>query len=121
MEVDIIVVIGIITVVLFLIGHVSKIIRSGATHKTLRSAIEKDQPLTPELIDQLERAPDRGSIDERIGFVLVAIALALFAAGLINAGENNGRQLATLAMFPLLVGGALLLRLRLAARHQVEP
>jgi len=119
MAVDIIISVGIAAVLLFAISHGSRIIRSGAAHKTLRKAIEQGQPLTPEMIERFEtkRAPDPGAADQRIGFVLVAIGLALFGAALLNPGE----ELATIALFPLLVGGALLLRLWLASRRQVEP
>jgi len=122
MAVDIIISVGIAAVLLFAVSQGSRIIRSGAAHKTLRKAIEQGQPLTPDMIKRFEtkRAPDTGAADQRIGFVLVAIALALFGAALLNPGDSS-RDLATIALFPLLVGGALLLRLRLASRRQVEP
>ena len=120
MEVDIIITIAIAVLLIFTIGQVARTIRSGATHKTLRKAIEQGQPLTPELIDRLERAPEPTAADQRIGFVLVALSLAMFATALINRGDNNWVQLSTIALFPLFVGGALLLRLRLAARSRDE-
>jgi hypothetical protein len=123
MEVDIIVSIGLAAVALFLIAQVSRVLRSRALHATLRKAVEAGQPLTPELIENFDRAPEPGAADQRIGFVLVALALALFAAAAIDGGSGSDsfRELSALAMFPLFVGAALLLRLKLAAKSQVEP
>lgn len=116
MEVDIIVAIGIAAVLLFLIAQVSRIVRSNGMHKTLRKAIEQGQPLDPALIDRFDKAAEPGAIDQRIGFVLVAAALALLAAGLIQGDVEKIRNMATAAMFPLFVGSAILIRLRLARR-----
>ena len=121
MEVDIIIAIGIAVVVLFFIAQLSRIIRTNVMHRTLRKGIEMGHPLNPDIVDQLERAPEPGTADQRIGFVLVAIALALFLAAAMNPGQDNWRQLVTVGLFPLLVGAALLLRLRLAARDRAEP
>lgn len=122
MEVDIIFAIGLAAVTLFLIAQVARIIRCNAMHRTLRKAIEHGQPLAPELIEQLDRAPAPGVSDQRVAFVLIALALALFAAGAIAGGadSDNFKALAAIALFPLFVGIALLLRLRLAARRGGE-
>ena len=116
MEVDIIVSLAIAAVVLFCIAQGSRIIRSAAMHKTLRSAIERDQPLDADLIDRFDKVAEPGAIDQRIGFVLVAAALALLAAGLIQGDVEKLRNMATAAMFPLFVGAALLVRLWLVRR-----
>ena len=120
MEVDIVFRISIAAVVLFFIAQVSRVIRSALLHKTCRRAIEKGQDLSPELIEQFDRAPRPGVADQRIGFVLIALALALVAAAAIAASPGDFRDMTAIAMFPLLVGAALLLRLRLAARHGTE-
>ena len=118
MEVDIVYGLAIAAVALFVIAQISRIIRSAAMHKTLRLGIEKGQTLDPELVERLERAPDPGSVDQRIGFVLIALGLALIAAGIIGPGYTRG--IIALSMFPLFVGGALLLRLRFAARNKAD-
>ena len=120
MEVDIIVTIGIAAVILFTIAQLSRIVRSGAMHKTLRKAIEQGQQLDPELIERLDRSPRPGVADQRMGLVLVAIALALFLAAGMNPGQDNWRQLLTVGLFPLLVGAALLIRPWLARRFGGE-
>ena len=120
MEVDIIVAIGLAVVALFFIAQVSRVMRNRALHATLRKSVESGQPLTPELVENLDRAPEPRAADQRIGFVLIALGLALIAAGAIN-GSNDLRDLAAVSMFPLFVGAALLLRLRLSITRQVEP
>ena len=120
MEVDIIVAIGLAVVALFLIGQVSRVMRNRALHATLRKSVETGQPLTPELVENLDRAPEPGAADQRIGFVLIALGLAALVAAAIS-GSNDLRDIAAVSMFPLFVGAALLLRLRLANARQVEP
>ena len=120
MEVDIIITIGIVAVVLFAIMQVSRIIRLGAMHKTLRKGIEQGQPLDTDVIERLDKAPEPGAIDQRIGFVLVAAALALLTAGAIQGDVEKFRNMATAGIFPLFVGAALLLRLWLVQRREID-
>ena len=119
MEVYIIVAIGSVVVALFLIAQVSRIVRTRALHATLRKSVESGQPLTPELVDKLDRAPEPGAADQRIGFVLIALGLGVIVAGAIN-GSDELRDLAAVSILPLFVGAALLLRLRLSNARKVE-
>lgn len=120
MEVYIVVAIGSAVVALFLIAQVSRVMRNRAFHATLRKSVESGQPLTPELVEKLDRAPEPGAVDQRIGFVLIALGLALIVAAAI-AGSDDLRDLAALSTLPLFVGAALLLRLRLSNTRRVEP
>lgn len=120
MEVDLIISIALAVVALFLIAQVSRVLRNRALHATLRKTVEAGQRLTPELVENLDRAPEPGSADQRIGFVLIALGLAVIVASAIS-GSNDFRDLAALSTFPLFVGAALLLRLRLSKTRQVEP
>lgn len=120
MDQDFIFVIGIAAVILFAIAQVARTIRTGAMHKTLRKAIEQGEKLDPALIERLDQSPKPGASDSRIGLVMVAIALALFLAAMMNPGQDNWRQLVTIALFPLLVGAALLIRPFLSARFRGE-
>ena len=120
MEVDIIVTISIAFGLIFTIGQIARIVRIQTLHRTLRKAIEQGQPLTAEVVEGMERAPEPGSTDQRIGFVLIAVALALFVAGALNPGEDNFRSMSSIAVFPLFVGAALLLRLKMASSQGRE-
>lgn len=120
MEVYIIVAIGLAVVALFLIAQVSRVMRNRVLHATLRKSVEAGQPLTPELLEKLDGAPEPRAADQRMGFVLIALGLALIVAGAIN-GSDDLRDLVAVSMFPLFVGAALLLRLRLLNARQVKP
>ena len=120
MEVDIVIGVALAAVALFLIAQVSRVMRSRALHATLRKALEAGQPLTPELVENLDKAPEPGTADQRIGFVLIALGLAVIAAAIIS-GSNDLRDLVAVSTFPLLVGTALLLRLRFASNRRVDP
>lgn len=119
MEVDIIVAIGLAVVALFLIAQVSRVLRTRALHATLRKSVESGYQLTPELVANLDRAPEPGTADQRLGFVLIALGLAVIVATAIS-GSNDFRELAALSTFPIFVGVALLLRLRLSNTSRVD-
>ena len=71
--------------------------------------MSRDSNLTPELLDRIdEEKPASGNGDDRIGVVLVAIGLAVLGYGLITGDPDDIRNMAGIALFPLLVGGALL-------------
>jgi hypothetical protein len=120
MEVDIIITIGIVAVLLFVIAQGSRIIRTVAMHRTLRKGIEQGQALSTDLVERLDKAPEPGAIDQRLGFVLVAAAFALITAGAIQGDAEKFRNMATAGIFPLFVGAALLLRLWLVRRRGIE-
>jgi Domain of unknown function (DUF6249) len=120
MEVYIVVAIGVAVIVLFIVAQVARVVRNRVLHATLRKLIESGQPLTPDIVEKLDRAPEPRTVDQRMGFVLIALALAVVAAGALN-GSDDLRDLAAVAMFPLFVGAALLLRLRLSKTRRVEP
>ena len=64
-----------------------------ALQATLRAAIEKGQPLPPEVIDAISRdarpAPSSGR-DLRMGIVLLCIAAAFASTGLVSSYYSDG-------------------------------
>lgn len=81
--------------------------------ETIRTAIEKGQGLSTELIENLVNPPVSPQRDLRRGVigVLAAIGFALFA--LILGEEDAVRPLLGIAMFPLSIGAGFLLMHRL--------
>ena len=77
--------------------------------ETIRTAIEKGQGLSPELIENLVNPPVSPQRDLRRGVIsmLVAVAIALFAL-FLNEGDALG-PLMGIAMFPLSIGAGFLL------------
>lgn len=120
MEVEIIYGLVVAAVALFFIAQVPRVFRTRAIHATLRKSIESGQPLTPELIDKFDRAPNPGVADQRIGFVLIALGIGVIVASAI-VDANDFRDLAALSTLPIFVGAALLLRVRLSNSRRADP
>lgn len=79
------------------------------TQVTIRTAIEKGQELSPDMIQNLANPPISPKRDLRRGVinVVLAIGIALFA---VILGEDDAiRPLLGIAMFPLSLGIAFLL------------
>ncbi len=117
MEADIAGFITIGAVVAFVSAQLLRTLRMHMTHKTLREAVKKGTSVAPELLMDAERSPEAGSNDLRNGMVLIALALAIAGFGLIQGSTDAIKATAGASLFPLFVGMALLLRLRLVARR----
>ena len=121
MEVDIIISLAIAAVVLTIIVQFARIRRSSQLHKTLRQAISAGQPVTAELVEQLDKPARPGDFDQRAGYILIALAIAAIVASAISGPtQDSFREITSLAIVPLFVGLALLLRLRLNKRTDAE-
>lgn len=101
----------------FLLGfiYLLRLIQAWILHRTLREAIKRDSAQTGMLIDRIGRTDSRepraaNGTDDRTGLVLIALGIALAGFSLIS-GEPDLLQYGTgAALFPILVGAALLLR-----------
>lgn len=118
MEADIagFIMVGLVT--MFVAGQIFKTLRVYAAQKTMREAILRGTPVTPEMLIEAERTAEPGTNDMRNGMVLIALALAIAGFGLLQGSTDAVRGTFGIALFPLFVGIALLLRLKLAARSQ---
>ena len=78
---------------------------------TIRSAIDKGQDLSPEIIDRLGHPKASKHRDLRLSLLWIAIALATGVFGaMIPEPEGNAQQVfAGIASFPLFIGIAYLL------------
>ena len=95
-----------ITAILF-ISLLVRLLRTMMLHRTIREAIIRDSPITPELLDKIEgRTPAAGG-DDRIGLVLIALGAAQICFALIQEHAGATRDLIGIALFPLFVGGVL--------------
>lgn len=108
MEADIIITVALVTGVVLVFNHVSRLLRARMTHKTIREAISRDNANIGPLLDKIEEPQTAGSGDDRNGLVLIALAAAIFCFGLINGDPDNIRALSGIALFPTFVGAALL-------------
>ena len=75
---------------------------------TVRSAIDRGQDLSPELLERLSESLRPKNIDLRRGTISVALALSFASAALILGEEEAIEPLFAVAAFPFLVGLAYL-------------
>ena len=97
--------------------HVGRLIRASIQHKTIREALSRDSSAVPALLAGIEEQQPSGHNDDRMAFVLLALALALFLFGLIQGDPDDLRNMGGAALFPGLVGVALLIRHHLVRRR----
>lgn len=117
MEADIIIALAIMATAMFALFQVARMIRTFAVQRTVREALLRGSTLTPELLAGLDEPVQRRSTgDDRIGIVLIAIALAMIGFGVLMNSQDNLRAMTGIALFPLFVGIALLGRFWLARR-----
>ena len=111
--------IGIIGVALCMLTafvYFLKLVQAWLLHRTLRKAIDRDSSIVGELVDKIDRSdwadPGRQRLgsDDRNGLVLVAIGLAAFGFSVVVNDPEWLRYGIGAALFPLLVGMALLAR-----------
>jgi hypothetical protein len=112
MEADIagFITIGLVTA--FVAGQLLKTLRTFAAQRTVREAISRGITITPVMLVEAEKSAEPGANDLRNGMVLIALALAIAGFGLIEGGSSI-KETMGIALFPLFVGIALLLRLRI--------
>ena len=97
--------------------HVGRLIRARIQHRTIREALSRDSAAVPALLAGIEAPQSAGHNDERMAFILLALALALFLFGVIQGDTDDLRNMGGAALFPGLVGIALLIRHHLAAKR----
>lgn len=117
MEADIAIAVSIAVVACFLGAQLLRTIRTFAVQKTIREAVSRGTPVSPDLFADAERSTPPGANDLRIGMVLIAIALAIAGFGMLQGTTEAVRGTAGIALFPLFVGIALLLRLKITRPH----
>jgi hypothetical protein len=111
----------------FLLGFIYflRLIQAWMLHRSLRDAIKRDSAHVGLLVDRIGRGDlggprVDGGTDDRTGLVLVAIGIAIAGFSLIANQQDWLRLGLGAALFPTLVGAALLLRHYLL-RRAAEP
>ncbi|HEX8512477.1 MAG TPA: hypothetical protein VF688_05160 [Allosphingosinicella sp.] len=106
----------------FLLGFIFilRLIQAWMVHKTLREAIGKDSAHVGGLVDRIGRYDSggarAGSGDDRTGLILLALGAATAGFSLIAGEVEWLRYGLGAALFPALVGAALLIRYRMQSR-----
>jgi hypothetical protein len=97
--------------------HILRLIGTAILHKTVRKAVDRDPVRAESLLSELGR-PREQSGDDRLSTILVAIGIAMVAASLVIGDPSWMHYGIAAALFPLLVGTALWLRIFLLARSR---
>ena len=74
--------------------------------KVLQAMTERGETISPATIYALGIRPRSSTADLRTGIILISLALAFFALGVIIGEEDAIRGLSGIAMFPLIIGAA---------------
>ena len=79
-------------------------------HKTVRRVVDRDPVAAERLIGELDAPPEKAG-DDRLGLILVAFGVAMIGASIFvgHRGDWTDYGIAG-ALFPLIVGAALLVR-----------
>jgi hypothetical protein len=96
--------------------NVLRLIASAMLHRTIRRALDKDPSRAAPLIERLAASGPRNGDDGRLSTILVAIGIAMIAASLVIGDPSWMHEGIAAALFPLVVGTALWLRLYLVER-----
>lgn len=116
MEFDVLIFAILTTGAVLIVGHLTRLMKTAMLHRTIRKAISNDMESWTALLDDMVERPVP-SRDDRTGVVLLALAIATGLFGFINGDQEHARSMMAIAMFPALVGAALLARFFLMRRN----
>lgn len=119
-------IVGVAVGLFFLLGfiHLVRLVQAWMLHRTLRAAIKQDSEQAGILIDRIGQgglgSKAEAGPDDRTGLVLIAVGVALAGFSMIAGDPEWLRYGLGAALFPGLVGAALLIR-HYALRRTAEP
>jgi hypothetical protein len=107
---EMIVMIAIVAALALVTIQLFRLAATAIRHKTVRRVIERDPSAAEAVIAEL-RMPETPGGDDRLGLILLALGIATLCAS-FTAGDTGGwtDYGVGAAMFPLIVGAALMLR-----------
>ena len=103
--------------VVFILAYVAKVRHNTRTEmqQTIRTALEKGQELSPEVIEQLS-GPKKGKAHNlKVALIWIAVALGFAALGLVVPDDEANRVMVGVAATPFFVGLAYLVIWRFAS------
>lgn len=99
--------------------HVLRLLGTLAVHRTLRKAIEVDPGSAGPLLETLE-TPREQKGDDRLSILLIAFGIAMVAASLVIGDPTWMHYGVAAALFPLIMGSALGLRVYILNRNRAR-
>ena len=112
---EMVVMVAITAAMLLAFIHVVRLLSALLLHKTIRKAINRDPQKADAMIARLGD-PSSGADDDRFSTILIAVGVAMIAASLVIGDPQWLHYGVAAALFPLLVGTALWLRLFIQRR-----
>jgi|SRR6187397_2562259 hypothetical protein len=114
---EMVVMIAVTSAMLLAFIHVLRLITTFLVHRTISKAIDSDPQKADEMIARLGDPGSSGD-DDRFSTILIAVGVAMIAASLVVGDPAWMHYGIAAALFPLLVGTALWLRLFIQRRTQ---
>jgi hypothetical protein len=112
---EMVVMVAIVSALVLGFVHLVRLAALLIMHRTVRKVVERDPGKAEEMIAGLKAAPTSGG-DDRLSTILIAVGIAMIAASIVINDPNWIHYGVAAALFPLIVGTALWLRLFILER-----
>lgn len=112
---EMVVTIAIVSALALSFIHVVRLAGAAIMHKTVRRVVDRNPDSAEAMMAQLGSPPERSG-DDRLATILIAIGIAMIAASAVINDPTWVHYGIAGALFPLIVGAALWLRLFLLER-----
>ena len=107
--------IAVFSAVVLAFVNIFRLIASSMLHRTIRRVLDRDPASAAPLIERLAASSPKQD-DDRLSVILVAIGIAIIVASLVIGDPGWMHYAIAGALFPLIVGTALWLRLFIMER-----
>lgn len=112
---EMIVMVAVVAAVILGFIHLLRLVGTAIRYKTIRKLVDRDPASAGVLIKNLGEPPVQSG-DDRLSTILVAVGIAMIAAAVVIGDSGWMHYAIAGALFPLIVGTALWLRLYLIER-----
>ena len=116
MQYDVLIFAVLTTGAVLIVNQLARLLRTSMLHRTIRDAINRDNPAVSDLLNGIEEKPAPAS-DDRTGLVLLALGAAVFLFGVLQGRPSDIRDFGGIALFPTLVGAVLVGRFWFLKRY----
>jgi hypothetical protein len=116
---EMIVMVAAFSAMILAVIHVLRLIGTFIVHRTLRKAIEVDPGSAGPLLETLD-TPREQKGDDRLSILLIAFGIAMVAASLVIGDPTWMHYGVAAALFPLIMGSALGLRVYILNRNRAR-
>ena len=102
-----------------IVVQLGRLLRASMQHRTIREAISRDNGSVPDLLAGFDsdKAQKAGANDDRTAFILIALGISMVVFAWAQNSDEAMRTLGAAAIFPVLVGAALLVRFYIARKR----